>query len=152
MNSHQGFETAADALDFIKGGKATITISSAKTDTHFTFKINQKIEDGDEAAENPKKTPFFVSVLNGPDNWENYQYIGYIKADGNSCLLDGKKGHPDAPSFKAFSWVWAHLNRGNIPADLTIQHEGKCCVCGRKLTTPESVASGIGPVCAEGGF
>jgi hypothetical protein len=27
-------------------------------------------------------------------------------------------------------------------------HEGKCCRCGRKLTVPASIASGIGPECA----
>lgn len=26
---------------------------------------------------------------------------------------------------------------------------GRCCVCGRELTDPESVANGIGPVCAK---
>ncbi len=25
---------------------------------------------------------------------------------------------------------------------------GKCCCCGRELTDPESVAAGIGPICA----
>ena len=144
-NAHAGFETAADALTFIKGGKAVFTLSSEKTDTHFTFKVSQK-DTGEGEAVN--LTPFFVSVLNGPDNWENYQYIGYIQADGESCLLAGAKGKPDAPSFRSFSWAWAHLNRGNIPEQLTIQHEGKCCVCSRRLTTPESISSGIGPICA----
>ena len=29
---------------------------------------------------------------------------------------------------------------------------GNCCVCGRELTDPQSVAQGIGPVCARGGW
>jgi len=149
MTSHAGFETAEDALTFIKGGKAVFTITSEKTDKHFTFKVNQKDKgEGEEV----NLTPFFVSVLNGSDNRKNYQYIGYIQADGESCLLAGAKGKPDAPSFKAFSWAWAHLNRGAIPQDLTIQHEGKCCRCSKRLTVPSSIASGIGPTCASGGY
>lgn len=27
---------------------------------------------------------------------------------------------------------------------------GKCCCCGRELTDPDSIAAGIGPICAEG--
>jgi hypothetical protein len=147
MTSHTGFETAADALQFILAGKAKFTISSAKTDTHFTFKINQK----DDPANTGDKTPFFVSVLNGPDNWTNFMYIGFIPQQGDNQplrLVAGRKGHPDAPSFKALSWTLRHLTNGNIPADLTIQHEGKCCRCGRALTVPTSIASGIGPDCA----
>jgi len=36
---------------------------------------------------------------------------------------------------------------GNIPAALTIQHNDACGRCGRELTDPISVATGLGPIC-----
>ena len=43
--SHAGFKDAIDALSFIFAGKAIVTMTSAKTDTHFTFKVT-RAEDG----------------------------------------------------------------------------------------------------------
>jgi hypothetical protein len=154
MTSHAGFESADTALDFIFGGNATFTLSSEKTGTHFTYKVRHK----PNPANTGDSTPFFVSVLSGPDNWDNYQYIGFVPGTFSGFptagLVAGKKGRVDAPSFKALSWALDHLNRGTIPANLNIQHEGKCCRCARKLTRPESIEAGIGPECArqEGGM
>ena len=39
----------------------------------------------------------------------------------------------------------ARLAAGSMPANVEINHEGRCGRCGRALTVPESVASGIGP-------
>lgn len=141
MTAHAGFATAADALSFIRGGKAFITLSSAKTGKHFTYRIVT----GAPGAPREGK-PFFVSVLNGPDNWANYGYIGFIP-HGVPLLIAGNKGRGDAPSFKALAWALGHLVNGRIPADLTIRHEGKCSVCSKKLTNPISIDLGIGPIC-----
>lgn len=139
--SHAGFETATEALDFIFSGKAVVTLTSAASGTHFTFKVSEK--DGEI---------FFVKHLFGSDNsWNgDWAFLGFVKAQGGvptSCLIAGKKGKPDAPSFKALSWTLAQLNRGNIPAELTIQHNDSCGACGRELTDPDSVRLGLGPVC-----
>ena len=97
---HTGFETAKEALDFIFSGKAVVTISSAKTGTHFTFKFREK-----------NGEIFFINHLWGPDNsWNgNWDWTGFVKADGEgnptSCLIAGKKGNPDQDSFRALSWT-----------------------------------------------
>jgi hypothetical protein len=130
------FTDANQAWRFIKAGKAKVTIVSKKTGTRFTFKVKAPEEGAIR----------FVSVLNGPDNWENYQYIGFIAADGQ--FVAGRKGHPDAPSFKAFHWVWHKLEAGRLPDSVEVWHEGRCGRCGRLLTVPESIASGFGPECA----
>ncbi len=53
----------------------------------------------------------------------------------------------DAPSSIAFSWAWRKMLRNELPDQLEIWHEGRCGRCNRKLTVPESVASGFGPEC-----
>ena len=135
------FTDASEAVKFIHAGNATVTFRSLKTDTHFTFRVRQKDND------NGTKTPHFVSVLNGPDNTSDYMYIGHITKNGE--FSPGRKGLPGAPSFKAFSWVYANLRNGVIPDELEVYHKGKCGRCGRKLTVPESIRDGIGPECRK---
>lgn len=135
------FTVAADARRFLMAGNATATLVSKKTEARFTFKV-RKPEDGDGSF-------LFVSVLNGPDNWTNYAYFGYIR---RGVFFHGghkAKVRADAPSAKAFAWAWEALARDEIPASLEIWHEGKCGRCGRKLTVPSSIASGFGPECSN---
>jgi len=137
--SHAGFENAADALDFVFSGKAIVTLTSAVTDTHFTFKVSVS-DDGNV---------FFVKHLFGPDNsWDgDWAFIGVIFSNNRAVIHAGKKGKPHAPSFKALAWTLGNLAAGSIPSTLTIQHNDACGVCGRELTDPVSVATGIGPIC-----
>ena len=132
--------SANDALRFIFGGNATFTIRSAKTGTRYTYKIRQK-EIG---------KPFFAAVLSGQNNESDFDYIGFIPAATRDVLVAGAKGKPSAPSFKALAWAINQIaQKARIPENLEVFHEGRCCACGRKLTTPESVLSGIGPECAK---
>ena len=132
-------ESASDALRFISAGKATLTLVSKKTNARFTFKV-AKPKDGDGSV-------LFVSVLNGPDNWSNYAYFGYIRR--GVFLYGGKKAKvsSSAPSAQAFAWAFEKLSRGEMPSNLEVWHEGKCGRCGFKLTVPSSIASGFGPEC-----
>jgi hypothetical protein len=132
--------SANDALRFMFGGNATFTIRSAKTGTRYTYKIRQP----------GIGKPFFASVLSGPDNERDFDYIGFVPASLRDVLVAGTKGQPDAPSFRALAWTVSQLaEKARIPEHLEIFHEGRCCACGRKLTTPESILSGIGPECAK---
>jgi hypothetical protein len=132
--------TARTAAQFMTAGKATVTLVSEKTGTRFTYKITAA-EDSDV---------FFVGLLTGPDNESNYAYLGRI---ARGVFWQGRKVpragdvSRDAPSSKAFDWAWRALAKGTMPAQLQIWHEGQCGRCGRKLTVPESIASGFGPEC-----
>lgn len=137
--AHSGFTTATEATDFIFGGKAVVTLTSASTGQHFTFKVSAS-KDGNV---------FFVKHLFGPNNsWDgDWAFLGVVFADNRAILRAGKKGKPDAPSFKALGWTLRNLAAEVFPASLTIQHNDHCSVCGRELTDPTSVALGIGPIC-----
>jgi hypothetical protein len=130
----------AEARAFALAGNATFTLVSTKSGTRFTYRI-RKSEDGKLA---------FVHVMTGPDNENAFQYLGYIR--------DGRYQHgalkarvtADAPSAKAFSWFHVLLSGDRpFPDTLEFWHEGRCGRCRRKLTVPESIASGIGPECAK---
>ena len=97
----------------------------------------------------------FVKVLNGPDNSRSgdWMFLDFLRADTEGSimphLMAGRKGRPDAPSFQALRWTLLQLSTNNLPDDLEIRHEGKCCKCGRALTVPSSIDSGIGPECSK---
>jgi hypothetical protein len=144
MSSHAGFDTAAEALDFIFAGQALVTITSVGTGKHFTFKIGQKKNNNDGSV-----SPFFVKHLFGPDNsWDgDWSFLGFVPDRDRDRLIAGRRGLPQAPSFKALNWVLKRLAFGEIPPTLTIQHNAACGACGRPLTDPISVATGLGPIC-----
>jgi len=141
--------TPADVKNFMLAGNATITIRSIRTGARFTFRVkNSDLAD--------KKSVFFVSLMNGPDNESNFQYMGIIRRDNkgevdlSSFQRTAKsKVGIDAPSMKAFQWLIDTLSAAPIFLDsrCEIWHEGKCGRCGRKLTVPESIQRGIGPDC-----
>lgn len=140
-------KTAAEAKAFILAGNATVTFQSVKTSSHFTFKVRAS-EDGGV---------HFVSLLTGSDNEADYRYIGFVKEGAfiYAKLVkkeDKKVPNPiteDAPGVKAFVWTWKRISADVEQADVEMFHEGKCGRCGRKLTVPSSIATGLGPECAS---
>ena len=50
----------------------------------------------------------------------------------------------DTPSIAAFAVAFRMLASGVMPNSLEVIHSGRCGRCARKLTVPESVASGFG--------
>jgi hypothetical protein len=131
-------QTAEDTIRFIQGGQSTVTLKSARTGQRFTYRVTES-DDGQV---------FFVALLRGPDNQEDYSYFGYIRR--GVYFPGGRKAkvHPGAPSAQAFEWTWKHLAKGQLPEALEVWHEGRCGRCNRKLTVPESVEKGFGPECA----
>jgi len=133
---------AKKALDFILAGKATVTLVSKATGTRFTYRVNR-----------PNDTsPHFVRLLTGADNRNSYSYMGRI-ADGTRYIHDKRNqaGNVASASAKGFKWVLYKLIAREfdfVDDKVEIWHSGKCGRCGRTLTVPESIESGIGPVCA----
>ncbi len=130
--------THATVKAYVLGGHGTLTIESPATGTRFTYRTHRPGPDA----------PIFVSVLTGPNNESDYRYLGAIFQDRDFVITKASKIGRDAPSAKAWSWFWQRLTVGVLPDALNVYHHGKCGRCGRKLTVPESIETGIGPVCA----
>lgn len=130
--------SASNVRAFALGGNATLTLESVKTGARYTYKI--------KASDDGKLS--FVQVLTGSDNEDGFAYLGLIRAERYSRGVKSKIG-ADAPSARAFAWAWEHIAAGSIPPALNVWHEGRCARCNRKLTVPESIASGFGPECTR---
>lgn len=126
--------------DFVLGGNALVTLESGKTGCHLTYKI-QKSNNDDNL--------YFIKSLRGSDNEKDYQYIGCYFADTETFVVEKSYKNVESYSWpKSIRTAKYFLSRLNdIPDSLIVYHNGKCCRCGRTLTTPESIKKGIGPEC-----
>ena len=127
--------------DFILAGKATLTVINPDDD-YQTYRINSK-----KTAHGPI---YFVSVLTGPDNSNDFSYIGMLNPDNGSIRLTAKsKIKAGDNRIKIIQWAMAVVwGSGKFPLGYRLEHAGRCGRCSRKLTTPESLRLGIGPFCA----
>lgn len=135
-----------NTLTFITGGNATFTIRSLKTGTRFTYKVTAPADKDKDAS-----TIYFVSTMTGSDNESNFSYIGFIKQQGGVWrFFYGNKARLSntATCVVAFEWAFNRIISPGVSTDkIEVWHEGCCCRCGRKLTVPESIETGIGPEC-----
>ncbi len=142
MSDRRKMTSAEDVRTFVLAGNATLTLVSKRTEARYTYKVT--------AAEAGSKVSHFVKVLTGSDNEASYSYLGHVY-DGSRDYAHGGKSRvgADAPSAKAFAWFWQKVVKGGaLPDEIEVYHSGTCGRCGRKLTVPESIKTGLGPECA----
>ncbi len=121
------------AASFLFAGKAAFTLQSKVTGTHFSYRISES-KDG---------SVFFASVvLSG-----SKLYVGIIPSDKREQFRSTRasKLPSSHPAVAALEWFLKHLDS----AQVELHHEGKCGRCSRKLTHPDSIATGIGPECIK---
>lgn len=129
--------------DFVLAGKATFTVDNGKGNW-YTYKVTHKKANGRFG------DAYFVKLLTGPDNTRDYTYIGMLNSETGVVSLTGKSQMtPDTQPYRVLNWALQLLwHNAPWPAGYEIHHEGRCGRCGRKLTVPESIKTGIGPECA----
>ncbi len=122
--------------DYVTAGKASFTLKSLKSGDHYTYRVRR--------AKGKPDAPLFVQVL-APGEGRRFHYLGCIFPDG---YRHGRKSpvKETEPEAKAFAWFWPRAE--SLPAIVEFHRSSKCCRCGRELTTPESIAAGVGPECA----
>lgn len=132
------FAKASDTLNFMLAGNARVTFQSGKTGVRYTYRVRQ-MEDA---------KGYFVSLLTGSDNESDYTYMGLMQTDLYFRLTKASRYGTQTAPVRGFCYVMKHLADGAMPPSVEISHEGRCGRCGRTLTVPSSIASGIGPECA----
>lgn len=133
-------EDAAAVKAFILGGNAYFTLRSKPTGKRYTYRVRKHREE----------PLYFVSRLYGPNNEQDYVAFATMRDD--KVTLNKKRAAVEKynPPSAAFVWFWRQLTeKQRIHPETEFWHEGRCCVCARKLTVPESIAAGIGPECSS---
>lgn len=130
-----------DIKTFIFAGKSTFTIRNTATGNRVTFRLRKK--------QNRKTNLplWFVTAMTGSDNEASYSFIG------TQFSLIPKDFKPKAYAYpkpvEVWKWFISNLNNISRYPMVEVWHEGRCGKCGRKLTVPESIESGIGPECRK---
>lgn len=135
----------AHARRFVTAGKAIFTVSNP-TGRHYTYKISAKAD-----TRKPGAFVYFVSLLTGCDNVNDYTYLGLLDVQTAAVVLtkaSRARFTDDTESVKVIRWALRQVFAGReLPAGYELRHAGRCGRCGRLLTTPESIDNGIGPEC-----
>ncbi len=114
------------------------TVKSTATGEHRTFRIKTQAADARFA---PGKR--IVSVLVGPDNTSNYKQFAFI--DETGVHVWARQYTEQNVKYAA---MLEKLEEHEAAGKVEVYVATRCRVCNRTLTTPESVQSGIGPICA----
>lgn len=140
--------------EFVTAGKATFTLEVASEfanknnlNPHYTFSVKKK------PASMQYPETWFVSMLTGRDNETNYSYLGILSPNNGEVHLTQKSKLKDDSMVvkllrKSLKRIWENQTEEITKAGFDLHHEGRCGRCGRKLTVPESIKTGLGPECA----
>ena len=127
------------------GGHRTFSIRTQPTDARFATGAR------------------IAALLKGPDNEQDYQGFAFVAEPGAPLRVWNKKrGSPGQPSvFEHYARLLALVDvpDGAEEDRRTTIRLGerayqvlcsvRCLVCNRRLTTPESIRAGIGPICSR---
>lgn len=129
--------------EYCAGGRGVITLENTSSGNYHTYEFRRP--------NNPQyfaPDTIFVYTSVGKKKW---LYVGmyssstqYFKCTRNSQF---RYSHEIV---KGVIWLCKHIRAGKeVVAPMAVYHEGVCCVCGRRLTTPKSVQTGMGPRCKK---
>lgn len=137
-HSHRLTDTE-DIKRYIKAGNGTFTLHNVQTDVRYTFSMRKP-------RENKNATVSFFSIKEG----HGYRWCGTVGLKRMSYTIGRKHGVPkrNHVSHRTMSWILKMIH-GELswPDHMHFYHEGTCGVCGKKLTNPESIRQGVGPIC-----
>ena len=127
---------------YIEGGHAIVTLESP-SGKHYTYSFKKPFN-----TENKYSSDLRFVKVHIENDWV---YIGTYRNKYMSkfnktemCLL------PDFhEAIKGVNYIMRMCNEPDLDTPMKLYHEGVCCRCGRPLTDPKSIISGIGPKCSK---
>lgn len=133
------------ALEFMLAGKCECVLHSTKTNEDFRFEIIKRQTEKDK-----NKFIYFLNYCLGHDK----NYAGVVWFDDKTDefrFSQGAKGQMTGNEIpiRSLIFVLNKLLREEHVNNLLVYHVGKCGRCGKKLTTPESILTGLGPTCCK---
>jgi len=129
----------------------TYTIKNRQTGEHRTLDIKTVLPDDTRPADhfkNQNSGRRTVSLLTGPDNTSDYTMVGWLEEGGIRMTRRYNDNRPTRAIASLLFNLALHGDDSPFAAQYELLKEGRCLRCNRKLTTSESIETGIGPVCA----
>lgn len=122
------------------------SIESTQTGEHRTFWVRTQPADAEFA---PGKRVLALLTGSQNDDWASYTGFAFVD-DGGIHVWTSKRG-PGKRFEEYADLLWTLALDGAFSPwtekGFRILMEGACCRCNRPLTNPESIRTGIGPIC-----
>jgi hypothetical protein len=137
--------------DFVTAGNAIFTVQV--NDEHFTYRINKPMFERGRRLKDSERAnkPYFIGKLAGPDNHNDYKYLGVFNPTDFTVNITPKSLYSKtSKAVIVLEKALAALLLGDesaLPEGWHILPPTHCGRCGRLLTVPESIENGIGPEC-----
>ncbi len=126
--------------DFMFAGRAMITVVSKKTGERITYKLKKSKESD--------KYPvcYWITARIA----HSFERIGRLNKNGHFSTTRDTADMETTPEFQGFKWLMKQLlEHKTMPTQAEIWHEDACGRCGRALSDPQSILTGIGPECRK---
>ena len=131
---------SGDAIrEYIYGGKGVVTLKSP-TGVHHTYLFSRPRNEDTF----PSDVLFVYAVHEG----HKLFYVGMVEND-RFRLTHNSRFLIHTPIVKGAQYIMRMMRSPKSPTKMTLYHQGMCAVCGRPLTNPKSIESGIGPKCRK---
>lgn len=139
-------------------GRAVLTFRNFETGSHFTAKIRQRHDKKDRKV---KLLAYNVDISLLGDKRMGMRYAGMIFTDGPIRMWVSREVDANDQLARVFRWMVGAIQNpavlrgtpsasdGLIHNRVGLFHEDHCCCCGLPLTHPESIYTGLGPVCLK---
>lgn len=121
-----------------------ITMHNPATGNHRTIRVKTQPEDARFA---PGER--ILELLSGPDNTRDYQGFAFVNVLGDGSVRIALWRSKNTQVWRQLAAMVQFPGHYIDKFNIEYLFEGRCRVCNRLLSTPESVASGIGPVCSN---
>lgn len=131
-----------EPLKSTKSKSWTFTLYNSDRQTHLTFRSRR-----------PRgwtvDSPVLIDLMTGSDNESEFGFIGSV--NNNIYKASHKtKVAKDKLDVANRTMVWLLtkiINGSELPEALEIKGSTNCARCSRKLTNPDSIDDGLGPIC-----
>lgn len=122
------------------------TVQSTKTGEHRTFWVRTQPKDAEFA---PGRRVAYLLTGSQNDDLTSYTAFGFVSEDGIQVFKSKQANSPRWAQYADVLWSLALDSGFSLWTEkgFRIHMEGTCCRCNRPLTTPRSIAMGIGPIC-----
>lgn len=157
-------KSAKNALNYIlsSNGKrprrARFTVVNNLRGERITFSTQREglavSRDYDVTTDDNDSRWWVIGAMKGSDN-NSFLRFGIVKKDddGRHRFYHSSESSVSSEdkTVRVFAALWNTLsaNYAQMPQHLEFHHEGCCGRCGKALTVPESIETGIGPVCGR---
>lgn len=117
--------------------------------SHRTFKVGKW--NADNRSTDPEAKIRWIGLLVGPQNTSDYETVGFQRNNGDVVLIRQYRQSAEVKAMVELILCGTKADRDGMRKAFAME-SGTCAICNRLLTTPESVALGIGPECSKKGW